>query len=35
MTLSEEQKKFILCFLKAQADKNPLVKKSTIKELKN
>lgn len=31
MTLTEEQKKFILGFLQAQADKNPLVKQPTKK----
>jgi len=29
MALSEQQKKFILCFLQAQANKNPLVKQQT------
>ena len=28
MALSEQQKKFILSFLQAQANKNPLVKQS-------
>jgi hypothetical protein len=32
MTLSEEQKKFILNFLQAQVNKNPLVKQPTKKE---
>ena len=26
MVLTDDQKKFILCFLQAQANKNPLVK---------
>ncbi len=31
MTLTEEQKKFILGFLQIQANKNPLVKQSNKK----
>jgi len=32
MTLTEEQKKFILGFLQTQVNKNPLVKKENKKE---
>ena len=32
MTLTEEQKKFILNFLQVQANKNPLVKQQIKKE---